>query len=105
MRKHIHQNAEIAFHEFETQKLIRNKLLKFGVPTSCIKDCVGTGLVVDIKGKGPGTGKGIKTIALRADMDALPMPENNPRLEYVTKTKFAHMCGHDGHMSTITSVI
>lgn len=38
---------------------------------------------------------------LRADMDGLPMPENNPNLEYRTKTDFAHMCGHDGHMATL----
>jgi metal-dependent amidase/aminoacylase/carboxypeptidase family protein len=42
-------------------------------------------------------------IAIRADMDALPMPENNPNLEYRTTTKFAHMCGHDGHMATLLS--
>ena len=36
-------------------------------------------------------------------MDALPMPENNPNLEYRTTTKFAHMCGHDGHMAMLLS--
>ena len=42
-------------------------------------------------------------VALRADMDALPMDENNPDLEYKSETKFAHMCGHDGHMATLMS--
>jgi metal-dependent amidase/aminoacylase/carboxypeptidase family protein len=40
-------------------------------------------------------------IALRADIDALPIPENNPHLEYKSQTKFAHMCGHDGHTVTL----
>ena len=104
MRKNLHKNPEGGFKEFNTQKVIREKLLKLGVPAEKISDCVGTGLVVDICGTGEGTVKGIKTIAIRADMDGLPMPENNPHLEYVTQTKFAHMCGHDGHMSTVTSV-
>jgi hippurate hydrolase len=43
----------------------------------------------------------VKSVALRADMDALPIPENNPTLPYKTQTEFAHMCGHDGHMATL----
>jgi hippurate hydrolase len=59
--------------------------------------------VVDIEGTGDFTSEGIHTIALRADMDALPIPENNPTLPYRTVTKAAHMCGHDGHMATLLS--
>jgi len=74
-----------------------------GLKDSEIKDCVGTGLIVDIWGTGPEetskSGK-IDCIALRADMDGLPMVENNPHLEYTSKTDYAHMCGHDGHMVT-----
>ena len=40
-------------------------------------------------------------IALRADMDGLPIPENNPHLPYKSKTEYAHMCGHDGHMTVL----
>ena len=40
-------------------------------------------------------------VALRADMDGLPMPENNKDLKYRTQTSFAHMCGHDGHMAML----
>ena len=40
-------------------------------------------------------------IALRADMDGLPIPENNPHLPYKSKTDYAHMCGHDGHMAVL----
>jgi amidohydrolase len=41
------------------------------------------------------------TIALRADIDGLKMPENNPQLAYCSKTEYAHMCGHDGHTATL----
>jgi metal-dependent amidase/aminoacylase/carboxypeptidase family protein len=60
-------------------------------------------MVVDIEGTGPKDKDGDvhTTIALRADMDALPMPENNPGLSYKTQTGAAHMCGHDGHMATL----
>ena len=59
--------------------------------------------MVDIKGTGPASENKVKAIALRADMDGLPIPENNPDLAYKTKTDHAHMCGHDGHMVTILS--
>ncbi len=58
---------------------------------------------MDIEGQGEGNipeGK-VKCVALRADMDALPIPENNPDLSYKTTTSSAHMCGHDGHMATL----
>ena len=78
-------------------------LLDYGLDKDCIKSCAGTGLVVDIKGIGPESQEGINMIALRADMDALPIPENNPTLSYKTITDCAHMCGHDGHMATLLS--
>ena len=59
-------------------------------------------MTVDIYGTGPKSDKGpCKSVAIRTDMDGLPMPENNPDLEYKSKTDHAHMCGHDGHMATI----
>ena len=70
-----------------------------------MKKCAKTGLVVDIMGTGPAekSASGPKLVALRTDLDALPMPENNKSLPYCTKTKFAHMCGHDGHMACLMS--
>jgi metal-dependent amidase/aminoacylase/carboxypeptidase family protein len=53
-----------------------------------------------LQGKGEASGKKW-TIALRADIDALPMPEDNPHLEYRSTTDFAHMCGHDGHTAML----
>ena len=56
-------------------------------------------------GTGPAdkSGKGPKLVALRTELDALPMPENNPKLPYRTQTPYAHMCGHDGHMACLMS--
>ena len=75
--------------------------MKFGIAKESIKTCAQTGIIVDIKGTGAASKqKGLTAIALRADMDGLPMPEGG-ELEYKSKTKFAHMCGHDGHMATL----
>ena len=107
LRRKIHAYPEGGFAEFVTQKTLLEKLEELGVPSDKIKKCAGTGLVVDIYGTGsaskaPGA---VTSVALRADMDGLPIPENNQDLPYKTTTDFAHMCGHDGHMATIMSVI
>ena len=85
--------------------MIRDTLIQFGLSKDCISDCAGTGLVVNIWGtKSSLSAERVSTVnsvALRADMDALPMKENNPGLYYKSTTDFAHMCGHDGHMATI----
>jgi metal-dependent amidase/aminoacylase/carboxypeptidase family protein len=73
---------------------LKDVLQGFGIEK--IKSCAKTGLVVDIEGKSYE-----RVIALRADIDALPMPENNPLLAYKTITPYAHMCGHDGHMAML----
>jgi len=82
---------------------MKQALLSYGIEEENIKVAAKTGLVVDIKGRGElvPDDQGIKMIALRCDMDALPIPENNQDLEYKTTTSFAHMCGHDGHMTTL----
>lgn len=46
---------------------------------------------------------GVKAIALRSELDALPIPEGNIDLPYRSKNLAAHMCGHDGHMATLLS--
>lgn len=101
-RRDVHKHAEPGFKEFETSRKIKEMLLSFGIEEESIKSCAVTGWVVDIRGTGEETPsvEGVKTIALRADMDALPMPENTT-VEYKTVTPFAHMCGHDGHMATL----
>ena len=104
LRHKLHSHPEGGFKEYLTQKLLSDTLISFGIDEKSIKKCAGTGLVVDIKGTGvPEMNKshGCKLIALRADMDGLPMPENNQSLPYKSETKFAHMCGHDGHMACL----
>ena len=85
IRHWIHQNAEIAFKEFNTSAKIRETLISFGIKDEEIRTMAVTGMVVDIEGTGPASkSTEVTHIALRADMDALPMPENNPDLPYKT---------------------
>ena len=102
-RHDIHKHAESAFKEFETSRKVKELLLSYGIEEANIRPCAGTGMVVDIIGTGEEIKEGVNCIALRADMDALPIPENNPTLPYKTTTDCAHMCGHDGHMATLLS--
>lgn len=91
MRREFHMNPEPSMKEFNTQKRVMEELEKMGLEP--IKSG-GTGVVAVIKGKGEG-----KTIALRADMDALEVPEAND-VPYKSKTEgMMHACGHDGHMA------
>ena len=98
LRREIHFFPETAFQEIKTSERIINFLIGLGIDLKAITKKAKTGLVIDIKGKGPTSGKP-KMIAFRADMDALPMTEDNPHLEYKSSVNnAAHMCGHDGHI-------
>jgi metal-dependent amidase/aminoacylase/carboxypeptidase family protein len=78
----MHQHPEIAFKEFKTQQRIMDYLtVNLNINKENIRKCAGTGLIVDLKGKGKPKNSPF-CIALRADIDALPMKENNPHLEY-----------------------
>lgn len=80
-RHNMHRNPELGFKEFETQKSIKKYLLELGIPENTIKPCAGTGFTVDIYGKGAPSNSP-RLVGLRADIDALPMTEANPELEY-----------------------
>lgn len=71
MRRHLHSNPELSFHEHQTVQFVGEKLREFGIEE--ITPMAGTGLVALIRGKNADK----KTIALRADMDALPITEAN----------------------------
>lgn len=102
-RRDVHQNPETGFKEFETSRKIKELLLSFGIEEENIKACAGTGLVVDIVGTHESVPEGgANAIALRADMDALPMPENTD-VPYKSTLQVAHMCGHDGHTATLVA--
>jgi hippurate hydrolase len=94
VRHHLHANPELSYQEFETSKFVQQKLKEFGIPFE-IKAT--TGVVGMIKGKNPNK----KIIALRADMDALPIKEEN-NVEYISKRDgIMHACGHDVHTTCL----
>ena len=96
-RRDIHQHPEILFDTQRTSALVADKLRSFGVD-EVVTGIGRTGVVAVIKGKSITSGK---TIGLRADMDALPIEEQNG-LEYASKTPGAmHACGHDGHTAML----
>lgn len=97
IRRKIHQNPELGFEEFETQKLIIEELEKLGIDYKKIS----TGLICDI-----GTGEDSENfIAFRADMDALPVCEETGK-EYASKiVGKMHACGHDNHVAILLGVI
>ncbi len=93
LRRILHQYPEIAHKEYETQKIILEYLENIGIEG---KKVAGTGVIATIEGKNRG-----KTVALRADMDALAIREEND-VSYKSKNDgFMHACGHDNHMSMI----
>lgn len=93
-RRHLHANPELSFHEYNTQKYVKAKLFEIGLNPIEIAD---TGLVATIEGKNPNK----KVVALRADMDALPITEIN-EVDYKSKNVgVMHACGHDVHTSSL----
>ena len=90
MRRWFHTHPEIAEKEFETSAKIKEELTKYGISW---RECgLQTGVLATIEGRAPG-----KTILLRGDMDALPVPENTG-LPYASQNPgFSHACGHDCH--------
>ncbi len=97
IRRHLHANPELSFHEIETAKYISSRLTDLGV--SHRTGIGGHGLVADIVGNPEG-----KVVAVRGDMDALPIVELN-EVSYASKnTGVMHACGHDVHTTCILGV-
>jgi len=95
IRRHIHCHPELSFQEFETSAYVSAQLTALGVKhTSGI---AGTGIVALIEGKDPGS----KCIALRADMDALPIKEDNSASYCSVNDGVMHACGHDVHTACL----
>ena len=95
IRHHIHANPELSFHEYKTSAFVSEKLKSIGITDQ--KACAGTGIVALIEGKNPGK----KCIALRADMDALPILEANDVPYRSQNEGVMHACGHDVHTSCL----
>ncbi len=97
-RRHLHKNPELSFHEFNTQKFVEAKLNEYGIKN--IQRMAKTGVVALVEGKNPSK----KIIALRGDMDALPIKETN-NVEYKSVNEgVMHACGHDVHTSSLLGV-
>lgn len=94
MRRELHQIPEVGSYLPETKNYVMNKLNEYGIPF--VENKTDSGLCATITGGKPG-----KTIALRADMDALPIQEAND-VDYISKKDGSmHACGHDTHMTML----
>jgi len=104
-RREIHQNPELSNREFKTAEKVAEHLKSLGIEVQT--GVAHTGVVGILKGKKPG-----KVVALRADMDALPVPErNNLPFKSTVKAQFLgeevpvmHACGHDTHVAILMGV-
>lgn len=95
MRRHIHQHPELSFEEYNTSAFVCSVLEKHHIEyTSGI---VKTGIVALIRGKNPE----LKTILLRADLDALPIEEKNEVSYKSQNSGVMHACGHDVHTASV----
>ena len=95
IRRHIHANPELSFQEHKTSAFVAAKLKEWGITNQ--KSIAGTGIVALIEGRNPGK----QCIALRADMDALPIPEANDVPYRSQNEGVMHACGHDVHSSCL----
>jgi amidohydrolase len=93
-RRHLHTHPELSFHEVETSAFVARKLEEMGLEYHKMAD---TGLVAMIKGDKPSD----KVVALRADMDALPILEANDVPYRSQNNGIMHACGHDVHTSSL----
>ncbi|MEQ1588036.1 MAG: M20 family metallopeptidase [Cyclobacteriaceae bacterium] len=94
-RRHLHAHPELSYEEFNTSKFVAAQLRSFGIEPQ--EGIATTGIVALIKGKNPEK----KSVALRADMDALPIQEINNVSYKSTKPGVMHACGHDVHTSSL----
>lgn len=100
IRRHFHQYPELSFQEVNTAQYIQQFLEENGVPYT--PGVGGTGIVANITGEKEGS---VKTIALRADMDALPINEQNEVSYKSRHPGIMHACGHDVHMTSLVGAI
>lgn len=93
IRQHLHAHPELSYQEYNTSAFVQSHLKELGIPFTVMAE---TGVVGILKGK-----TSERVIALRADMDALPIQEEND-VPYASKVKgVMHACGHDVHTSCL----
>ena len=94
-RRHLHAHPELSFQEYNTVAFVEQQLKNIGI--SNIEKKAGTGILAIIEGKNPSK----KVIALRGDMDALPIMEQNEVPYKSTHPGVMHACGHDVHTASL----
>jgi len=94
IRRHLHAHPELSYEEFETSAFIQQKLHAYDIPFTTMAT---TGVVGIIEGRNPSS----KVVALRADMDALPITEENQVPYKSTIPGKMHACGHDVHSTCL----
>ncbi|MEI0738293.1 M20/M25/M40 family metallo-hydrolase [Paenibacillus sp. JTLBN-2024] len=97
-RRFLHRNPELSYHERKTSQFVAGKLRELGLAVST-EVGGGYGVVGVLEGGKPG-----KTVALRADMDALPIQDEKHANMLRGVAGVMHACGHDGHTSTLLGV-
>jgi metal-dependent amidase/aminoacylase/carboxypeptidase family protein len=90
VRRHLHQNPELSNQEIETQAFIQRELARAGLEQ--VRTAAGTGVAVDIVGN---AGPSNRKIAIRADIDALPIVEESGVTFSSRRPGVMHACGHD----------
>ncbi len=98
LRRDLHTNPELSWQEKRTAKVVAEELKKNGLDVTT--NVAQTGVVALLKGKDPST----KCIALRADMDALPITEENNATYKSCNAGVMHACGHDVHTANLLGV-
>lgn len=94
LRRHIHQHPELSFEEYHTADFIEQTLKSYGIASERRGK---TGVVAVLHGKGSGE----KVLALRADIDALPIQEKSPHSYQSRIPNIMHACGHDVHTASL----
>ena len=121
LRRHFHQYPEVGGKEYQTSAFVRAQLQAHGIEYRLIEgerplaqrgerdDFIGTGVIATIRGEAPGSyddaGNPVRRIALRTDMDALPITERTG-FDYSSKNDgVMHACGHDCHMAMMLGAV
>src|SRR5699024_9291327 len=97
IRRYLHQHPELSFKEYNTANYIAEFYEKLGIPYKT--NVGGNGVIATLKGALPG-----KTVALRADFDALPIQDEKDVAYKSTVPGVMHACGHDGHTATLLTL-
>ena len=93
-RRDLHAHPELAFGEHRTSAIVAEKLASWGIEVT--RGIAGTGVVGKLR-----NGASPRAIGIRADMDALPMPESNGFEHRSQNPGIMHACGHDGHTTML----